>query len=625
MSDWLKSTETKQLIASVDWHLSNVPDDRSLRDRLEGMATGAYFKALGWYWAPRLYTRNRAIFRPFIQQYFSEHLVDPAKLGRWKRIDWSGEVARSLDPWLTTLEKDGEVLLFKRLYAWKHRHHKGWGVDEEHWRNDVRERFASSSSPAQRAKVLQLLDLSAQLDEAVAVRMYSIDALAARPFILKHLPHRWWGQDTKRKLWQELADQARLAADEDFYFQLYRRQVPREDWSRETLGLCKTIQDPAALNEALERRHPELGWGESLGPYFFKLLEARGLDVSPYVRKHLRRVFAWGRKDGFDEIVRLARHRGWIDLWAAVSVTCGTRDQYNAAVHDVLNDARIDESERIRRLLMLSGVSREWNGIGWGLAHVQQLSENNALRLYESYPTLLRQSFKAHITPAWHENYFQLFELAWARGDDDLADYLASRYATRSHLSGKTEVAIGESIADKFVALKLDDAAFARRAANVLTLIPAFSIYNYDVLIRENRFARLLFERSLESFLEVPAAVRDLVEGGEIHVQQLAYRVLAVTDPRAQEQARANLDILIGTILRPLHRRTRFAAFGALANAASTPETARLVLTKARDAFALPDERYPKEQLVGLIARILARYPELAAPTERPVIFRKTG
>src|SRR5262249_25669328 len=157
---------------------------------------------------------------------------------------------------------------------------------------------------------------------------------------------------------------------------------------------------------------------------------------------------------------------------------------------------------------------------------------------------------KAHVTPAWREDYFEVFELAWSRGDDDLADHLASRYATRGYLRDKSKLGISEKVVDKFVALKLDDAAFARRAANVLTLIPAYAIYNYNALMRENRLARLLFERSLKSFLQVPAAVRDLVEGGEIHVQQLAYRVLGMTDLRAEEQARANLDILIGTLLR---------------------------------------------------------------------------
>ena len=63
VADWLKSTEAKQIRESIDWHLANLTDDRSLRERLEGMATGALFKVLSWYWAPRLYARNRAMFR----------------------------------------------------------------------------------------------------------------------------------------------------------------------------------------------------------------------------------------------------------------------------------------------------------------------------------------------------------------------------------------------------------------------------------------------------------------------------------------------------------------------------------------------------------------------------------
>ena len=620
MADWLKSTEAKQLRESIDWHLANLTDDRSLRERLEGMATGALFKALSWYWAPRLYSRNRAMFRPFIQHHLTEIYVKPERRSSWQPIAWEGDVARALDPWLAEVERDGEFALFRRMYAWKHKRARGWGVDADRWCHDVRERFVLGS-PAERAKVLQLFDLHAQLDETTAIALYDVDPALAGPFILRHLPSRWLWLKTL-KPWRQLAERAQRSGDEDFYFKLYRRQVSYEDWSRETAALCKTVREADALNDALEKRHPE-GVLESLGLQFHKLLEARGRDVLPYVRKHLRH--AWGRRTGYDELVTLARERGWVDVWAAIVVTCSTPERYNVALREVLDDARLDEAERVSQLLMLSGVSSEWNGIGWGLARVQQLSEQNALTLYKRYPQLLRQTFKAHVTPAWRENHFELFELAWESGDQEMADYLASRYATRSHSSGKTKAGISDIVAERFAALKLDDAAFARRAANVLTLIPAYSIYNYGHLVRENRLARLLFERSLKSFLEMPAAVRDLVEGGEIHVQQLAYRVLGLADPRAEEQARANLDILIGTLLRPLHRRTRLAAFGALANAASTLPSAQMVLARARETFALPDERYPKEQLVGLIGRILARYPELAGSTEHPVIYRRAS
>src|SRR6185369_3566205 len=116
-----------------------------------------------------------------------------------------------------------------------------------------------------------------------------------------------------------------------------------------------------------------------------------------------------------------------------------------------------------------------------------------------------------------------------------------------------------------------------------------------------------LFERSAPSYLADPRSMADLVEASEIHVMALAYRALGFDDPRAREQASAHLPLLLGTLLRPMQRDTRTLAFGALANAASTLDTARLILDRARDAMNLPDTRYPKERLLGLIAQILRR------------------
>ena len=117
--------------------------------------------------------------------------------------------------------------------------------------------------------------------------------------------------------------------------------------------------------------------------------------------------------------------------------------------------------------------------------------------------------------------------------------------------------------------------------------------------------------------------VRDLVEGSEIHVQRLAYRVLGLNDARARQLARDNIEILLGTLLRPLHRDTRIHAFKALKNAAHEPEGAAMVLARAREAFTLPDKRYPKEWLLDLVAHIVAKHPQLAAPGEARVIYRR--
>ena len=130
---------------------------------------------------------------------------------------------------------------------------------------------------------------------------------------------------------------------------------------------------------------------------------------------------------------------------------------------------------------------------------------------------------------------------------------------------------------------------------SVLTRIPAYATFNQDQLLRTNDLARLLFVRSLDQYLGVPQAVQDLVEGSNIHVMMLAYRVLALPDPRASALAADNIEILLGTLLRPLHRKTRLAAFDALANAARHGEpVARRMHARAREALKLPTRNTPR-------------------------------
>jgi hypothetical protein len=71
-----------------------------------------------------------------------------------------------------------------------------------------------------------------------------------------------------------------------------------------------------------------------------------------------------------------------------------------------------------------------------------------------------------------------------------------------------------------------------------------------------------------------------------------------------------------------LHRRTRLLAFAALENAAAHDEaTARYLLGRMKDALALPEKHYPTEKLVGLIAKVLHRYPSLRSPAEHSRIY----
>jgi hypothetical protein len=337
---------------------------------------------------------------------------------------------------------------------------------------------------------------------------------------------------------------------------------------------------------------------------------------------------SWFGRGGYGKMADFARDQGWWDLWAALVRTCAGHKEFNREISSLLENTTLPESDAVARLLMLAGVSREWNWPGLGLATVHQFDEKVALKFYERFPNLLRGPFRMHVQGrVWGERYPKLLERFIEAADEEMIDLLASRIVTGCGRWGNAPkmLADADKLADYYAALKMDEAAFSRRAANVLGQVPAYSIFTYNQLIRENRLARLLFERSAASFLADPRSMADLVEAGEIHVMALAYRALGLNDPRAREQAANHLPLLLGTLLRPLQRGTRTLAFGALANAAQTPETARLVLERAKDALNLPDVLYPKEKLLALIAQIIHRWPELRSPREQPVVYERAA
>lgn len=625
MTSVLQHPDTQKLRFDIAWHLEHLKDDAVLLPRLQGLAEHPKFGALSWYWAPRLYRRNTARFRPFVLRHFADIAQWPEAQG-WQHevLPWQGAVAQELEPWFAEVDQADDVLLFRRLYAWRHRQPSGWGLDAHAWRRDLQARFAQAATKAQRARVLEKFDLRQTLDEATAQALYAHDPALAAGFILRKLPSP---RGTHAEpMWAELMQQARSRNDGSFRQQVYRRMASVDAWERDALALCRILDDPAELNTALEQHHPD-SRRQDLGEGFARLMQARGLDVLPYVRAHLRDVLAyWGRK-GYSLLDQVAGTRGWVDFRIGLVMTCGRPQAYNAALAETL-DGSLDPAERLRRLTLLSGVSQAWHAAGWGVARAHALDEALALRLYGHHPDLLRTLFKAQLTPTWRESYLELFERAWAAGDTEITDHLASRYATRGawndakHPGGSDPVV--DRAAERLAGLKLAEADFARRAAAILTRIPAGAIRNHQALLRHNRLARLLFQPAPEAFLADPAGVADLVEAPEIHVQGLGYRVLAQPGARARVLAREHLDVLAGALLRPLKREARMLALRALDQAAADdPATAQRVLAAARQAFTLPDAHYPKEALVGLVGRVLARHPGLEEPGQRRVVHRR--
>jgi hypothetical protein len=618
----------KQMRAALEQLLESQPNDQRLRDNLEGLCRDPLFPALTWFWGPRLYARSKAVFRPLILTHFSDWIVSG---DRWSRIAWADHAAE-LEAWLASARAGRDSQLIRRLHRWKYAAAKGWGLDKDRWNAGLVEAYQAAPTPAARAIVLDEFDDWFQLDEPSAVRLYETDPGSAA-FIVKHLPSSWWS-DEKREMWAHLAGLARARGDEKLYFSLYRKLMPVDRWEMEALALADAVTETAELNRVLENRHLE-GYGLERGPVVLKLLERRGRDVMPYVRAKLEETIGgwWGKRDVAKSFVDLAERRGWWDLWAATARAASNPKLMNECIGKLMQDPALSDEVRRERLTALAGVSREWNWPGLGLARIHALEDDLACEVYARYPDLIRGPFRANVTPTWWHGYPKLVAAAQAARDEDFLDTLASRYATRIYWRRSSgpwdnkdpdERTTGE-LAAYYQSIRDRDAVeFARRASNVLTRVPAYATFNQHLLLRTNDLARLFFVRSLEQYLVAPQAVQDLVEGSNIHVMMLAYRVLALPDPRARALAAANADILLGTLLRPLHRKTRMAAFEALANAArqSEPVAAR-VLARAREALKLPDKKYPKAELIGLIGAVLAAQPKLAGERERPVVYRR--
>ncbi|KFA93175.1 hypothetical protein [Archangium violaceum] len=599
-------------------------DDGQLRQGMEEMATRWPFPGLIALWGPGLYYRNRTVFRPFILARFPQFTFDTR--GRPKSV-FEGPTAELFERWLQDVERSGDVELFRRLYRLQFQDDDG-EVRRKRWLGDLLARYGAASTRAQRQLVLTQFDFPFELDEPAAITLYTADAVVSRGFILAHLPWRRWHGFGRSSPWQKLPALARERGDEALALDLYRRQVPEETWKQDVLALCGSVREPGALVEALEQRHPAQ-WLKDAATTFLALARERGRDVVPYLLRHVRDVRQpWVPLNrSFSQLVELAREREWLDLWSALMCTSAAPDTYAREVLGLLQRSRLSGDEVRRRLLLLAGVGRELNFPGLGLVQVQPLEDETAVLLYERFPDLVRGPFLRHVSPGWNGTYPKLTTRAIERDDAPLVDYLASRVALQSvHYGASRQPSPWAESIERLSAsyealLARSPETFVSRAATVLGKMPAFAIGDYGLLVRHNRLARLLFERAHAHYAADARAVRDLLESPQIHVQALAFRVLGRDDERARTLAARNVDLLQATLLRPLHRKTRLMALGALRNAVRDEAAARQLVGRIRDALDLPDQRYPKEALLGILADILHRWPALRGPSEQPVVY----
>lgn len=583
--------------------------EKELRARLEPLTAHPLFGTLSPVWGPRLYRRDRVFWRPFILQYLS--IYERFGIISWKRN------APELDPWLESVDASGDVELFRRLYNWKlDSSYRTFADSLPRWKSDVLNAFRNAATGPARSQVLTKYSSWRHLDEATAIALYAVDPQLARPFILKHLPEGSWSGG--RKLWRQLSERAR--GDEELFFALFRRQASLDEWRREIAAISESVADPAALVEQLRKRHLE-GWNLDYGPGFHDLLERRGRDVFPYVLPRIAGLAkGWGTRGSVSSLLKLAIRNQWTELWASLIRTAVEPAAYVTEIERLVDDRTSrSDGDAVRLLLMLTGASHEWNFGPFSFSRVHPLPDRVAVKLYERFPDLLRGAFKMNVGVRYGTDYPQLTRLVLRHNDETLLDYLASRAAMHVRWGSGPAASI-ELLADFYKSLVATPDEFARRAAAALTQMPAFGIWNYDQLLRENRLARILFERTEPLFLNDPRSVRDLLESPQIHVQALAFRVLGLDDPRAAAIGAASTDLLQAALFRPLRRRTRLMAFAAIERAASTETAARYLAARIREAFGLPEERYPREQLIGLLGQLLHRWPQLRHESEQPVI-----
>jgi len=603
-------------------------EDTALRKQLEEIAAAnPQFTTLVNIWGPEVYQRNRILFRSLITSKFSFFYWDGKSA---KRVPWN----KALATWLIEVDANGDAAIARLLIQWKlmDLSNKGFRISEKIWCEELLQRFESAQSHTSRLLELEKMSFGwGCLDENTAMRLHALDPESSRNFILRYSPISYGWLDnvygSRNVFWEKLITQAQARRDEALALALYKKQVPPKRWKEDALKLCQTIPDSQTLQEELERTCPI--HFRNLGDGIIAILESRGRDCIPFVLRHLSsvRTGIFGRGD-FGRVLKLAATNEWWDLWACAVRVCSNTKEFNEELNNILNHASFNQNQARERLVSMLGVSREWNFSGFGIAVVHNLDEENALALHERYPDLLRGPFKVHLHARWqYSKRKKLIERLIASGpeDENLLDFLASRFATNTKWGKSTMCEEVDQLADYYLQLR-EQPNFARRSAAVLGQIPAFAIYNYSKLIQENRLARLLFERSFASYLQDERAVADLVEASEIHVMALAYRILALDDERARSLVAQHLPLLLGTLFRPMHRVTRAAAFGALINAASTSEqTGRIILYKAKEALALPDKKYPKEELAGLIGQIIHRWPVLRGTSEKQVIYRRTA
>jgi len=85
-----------------------------------------------------------------------------------------------------------------------------------------------------------------------------------------------------------------------------------------------------------------------IGPHLIELTRSRGEAMLPYLLQHVEQVWSRQRRGGYDDIVELARSRGWWELWAALIRISASPADYDREVHALLADSALPEADLVQ-------------------------------------------------------------------------------------------------------------------------------------------------------------------------------------------------------------------------------------------------------------------------------------
>jgi len=480
------------------------------------------------------------------------------------------------------------------------------------WANLLLERLRAAASPAEREQILHEMDRPYLLDEDSALAVYRMAPRASSEFIGRHAPLGRRAADA-RLPWTRLMHEAMGQGDEALYFVLYRAQVPAEQWARETQELARRIANPELLCAELDRRHPRR-WRADIGPHLYALAQQRGEHMLPYLRDHSARVWSPKRRAAAKEMAELARVRGWWDLWGKLTGLCAKASEYDALVAALAEDTSTPELQVRQQLLQLAG------GPDSDTTRLR-LKDSTLLALYRRFPHYASGPFRAQLAVSVKQPRTAVLKQAMAQRDDDIIDLLATQLAGYEPRSGDAALIETARLAATYYAqLGPPDAALGARIVRILKRIPSGAIRAPGDLERDNPLAELLFGIARAAAMTDPDLLRELLGARCRHIVSLALQ--AVGEPGNSVQVDADVDVLLGLLMRPFDRPGLRGVLRAL-QGVSSEAAARRVLEALRERLSHAERRVSVDALASLAGTLLQRFPQLRTAGEQPVVYRR--